>query len=278
MPQLKSVPAGDAQDIANALDVDGAVIVTGVLNDEITAAIARDLKAGLDAQEPGGGVFYGKRAKRMAGIVAHSSAAREAVQAESALAAADHVLAANCINYRLSLSAALEVWKGGDPQPLHRDGDIYAPFISLPGPVEPLISVMAAVTDFTGENGATRIVPGSHRWKADRTAKDSEVAQAVMPRGSLAIWLGSTLHGMGVNRTDAPRLGMVWGYTLGWLRQEEEQFLLTPPDEAAKLNEPMRRLLGYQSHGPFLGWKSGNDTAGLDLNAPDALTRSHMLV
>lgn len=278
MPQLTSVPAGDVRGIAKVLDSDGAVIVTGALSEAITSGIAGDLKSGLDAQEPGGGVFYGKRAKRMAGIVAQSSAAREAVQAADALAAADHVLAPNCINYRLSLSAALEVWKGGDPQPLHRDGDIYAPFIPLPGPVEPLISVMAAVTDFTADNGATRIVPGSHRWNASRTAAESEVAQAVMPRGSLAIWLGSTLHGMGVNRTDAPRLGMVWGYTLGWLRQEEEQFLLTPPDAAATLSEPMRRLLGYQSHGPFLGWRSGNDTAGLDINAPDAFTRSHMLV
>jgi len=278
MPSIQSVASSDFASLTKVLARDGVAIVERALSDEITGAIARDLEAGLEAQQPGGGAFYGHRSKRLSGIIAESSAARTAIAAPDALGAADKFLLPNCINYRLSLSAALQVWQGGSPQPLHRDGDIYAPFIALPGPVEPLISVMAAITDFTEDNGATRIVPGSHIWKANRSAKNSEIAIAAMPRGSLAIWLGSTLHGMGVNRTDAPRLGMVWGYALGWLRQEEEQFLLAPAAMAAHLDEKTRRLLGYQSHGPFLGWVAGNDTSQFDSNAQDAFTRSHLLI
>jgi ectoine hydroxylase-related dioxygenase (phytanoyl-CoA dioxygenase family) len=278
VPEIKTVEASDTRAMTTALERDGVVIVRDALPIPVTEGIASDLAAGLDAQEPGGGAFYGKRAKRLAGLVAKSAWARKAVAAPAALAAADAVLAPNCINYRLSLSAALQVWSGGDPQPLHRDGDIFAPFIPLPGPLEPLISVMAAITNFTDDNGATRLVPGSHRWPSHRVARDSDVATAVMPRGSLAIWLGSTLHGMGVNRTSQPRLGMVWGYSLGWLRQEEEQFLLTPPDIAATLDDQTKRLIGYQTHGPFLGWTAGNDTSSFDEGAPDAFTRSHLLV
>ena len=89
--------------------------------------------------------------------------------------------------------------------------------------------------DFTADNGATRLVQGSHQWPQDRVATEGEIVGAVMPRGSAVVWLGSVLHGMGITRSDRPRTGVVSGFCVGWLHQEENQYLATPPEVAATL-------------------------------------------
>ena len=104
---------------------------------------------------------------------------------------------------------------------------------------------MWAVTDFTEENGATRIVPGSHRWTDDRTPEFAEIVQADMPAGSVLIYNGSLLHGGGP--TIQIGIGVVWHYItlLGWLRQEENQYLAISMEEARAFPEKVQRLMGY---------------------------------
>jgi len=91
------------------------------------------------------------------------------------------------------------------------DDSIYP--MRIPG-VEWQVDVMWALDDFTVENGATRVVPRSHVWQSPSQRAEGTVAQAVMPKGSALIYLGSVLHGSGANRTDRPRMGLINTYAL----------------------------------------------------------------
>jgi ectoine hydroxylase-related dioxygenase (phytanoyl-CoA dioxygenase family) len=114
------------------------------------------------------------------------------------------------------------------------------------------ISAMWALEDFTEENGATRVALGSHRdSNISNTAEvqyENNIVQAVMPKGSVLFYLGTTWHGGGANRSDKPRAGLINTYALGWLRQEENQYLNVPREIAEQHSEIIQRLMGYQLH------------------------------
>ena len=82
---------------------------------------------------------------------------------------------------------------------------------------------------------------------------EADIVQAVMTKGSVLYYLGSTIHGGGANRSQLPRSGLVTTYSLGWLRQEENQYLSVPREVADSYPEHVRRLMGYQAHGKYLG-------------------------
>ncbi|MEZ5226263.1 MAG: phytanoyl-CoA dioxygenase family protein [Acidimicrobiales bacterium] len=107
---------------------------------------------------------------------------------------------------------------------------------------------MWAISDFTADNGGTLMVPGSHRWTADRVAQPDEIVAAEMPAGSVLVWLGGTLHGAGANVSDQWRYGVVVTYSVAWLRQEENQYLSIPPDVLATLSPELRALTGHTMH------------------------------
>jgi ectoine hydroxylase-related dioxygenase (phytanoyl-CoA dioxygenase family) len=258
---IRSLPADAGVDTTvEALAADGVVILESAVPDETLGRLRDELAAELAGVEPGGGAWFGRRSKRVSGIVARLPSYRAVVCHPTVVGVAESVLTAYCERIQLQLSAAIEVWEGGTLQPLHRDEGVWGPHLPYgPSAPEYMISTMLAVDAFTAANGATRFVRGSHRWPADRIGEEAETVQAVMPRGSIAIWLGSTLHGMAVNRTDSPRAGIVNGYSVGWLRQEENQYLTVPPEIAAGLPERLQRLIGYQAHSPVLGWVGGRD-------------------
>lgn len=91
------------------------------------------------------------------------------------------------------------------------------------------------------------MVPGSHRWPQERSAEEHEVAQAVMPKGSVVFWMGGTLHGLGVNQGDDPRTGIICTLLVDWLTPEENQYFAVPPEIARTLPQRAQRLLGYRS-------------------------------
>ncbi len=181
----------------------------------------------------------------------------------------DLVLGPNCVRYQLSSVQGIEVHPGAHEQNLHRDDDIFR--LPHPHPVFE-VNVMWAVTDFTVENGATRLVPGSHLWPSGKTPEPGNETLGVMPKGSVLLWLGSTWHGAGANRTDLPRIGVYAGYSLGWLRQEETMYLALPPESVRPMPEALQRLVGYELKGTStLGWLDGRDprkALGLDDGAP----------
>ena len=161
----------------------------------------------------------------------------------------DAVLLPHCTNYRIGSSTGIEILPGENAQMLHRDDVIYPMHIDG---VEWQVGVMWALTDFTADNGATHVVPGSHR--SDYTeGENGATVQAVMPKGSALFYLGSTWHGGGANHSDKPRVGIITTYALGWLRQEVNHYLTVPRERAEGFSRTVQNLMGYRGHGPYLG-------------------------
>ena len=158
---------------------------------------------------------------------------------------------------QLNLTQAIRIGPGEPKQIVHRD-DAMFPFARQG--IEAMINCMWAVDDFTVENGATQVVPGSHRWDdPQRRPSEDEITQGAMKAGSLLVYLGSVIHGGGANTTDKPRTGLVLSYCQGWLRQAENQYLAVPQQQAARFPERLQRLLGYFVHQPNLGCVEGQD-------------------
>ena len=179
----------------------------------------------------------------------------------------DPVNGPNCHHYRVHSAGVIEVWPDGKSQPLHREMDVFRPFIEQePDQPDYVVNVILAGTDFTAENGGTRIVVGSHQWPAERLPDDSEATQAEMPRGSILFWLGRTYHSLGVNRSDAERTGISTNFVVDWLAQEENQYLSVPVEIARTLPEKAQQLLGYRAG--MLGWSTGRDSENLLQSGP----------
>ncbi len=169
----------------------------------------------------------------------------------------------HCHHYTAGACVMLEVAGGRDDhQILHRENSIYQPFIERLDPPEFILSTMWAGTDFTVENGATRVVPGSHQWPETRLAKANEVMQAAMPQGSVVLWLSRTLHGAAKTAVAERRTGYFASYIADWFRQEENQYIAVPPDVAATYSDRACQLLGYAAS-DTLGWVKGRDKNNL---------------
>jgi hypothetical protein len=164
----------------------------------------------------------------------------------------DRVLLPHCYEYVLNHSHFINVGPGAKRQPLHRDEGIWRSFPNHGVGSHLQIASIVALVDFTEENGATRVLPGSHLWEGrvfETTADPSQVAVAAMPAGSAVVYLGWTFHGAGRNDTDTWRQGLHVSFCQGWLRTEENNTLATPPDIARHLPVRAQELLGYGVHG-----------------------------
>jgi ectoine hydroxylase-related dioxygenase (phytanoyl-CoA dioxygenase family) len=238
------------QGVIAALERHGACVVLNQVPDEIIDAVNADFRAPFDdLGRFDESDFNGYKTLRISGVLGISLAAAKLVEHPRVLAAADAVLLPNCANYRIGSLTAIEIWPGEGDQVLHLDDTIYP--LRLPD-MQLQISAMWALNDFTAENGATRVVPGSHKKLPpavdDMDNISDDIVQAVMPHGSLLLYLGTTLHGGGGNRSEAPRAGLINTYSLGWLRQEENQYLNVPRDVTKAHSATIQRLMGYCLH------------------------------
>jgi len=157
--------------------------------------------------------------------------------------------------YQFSAPVAIDIGPGETAQVLHRDDQIYP----LPEPHGPVVlNTMWALRDFTTSNGATRLIPASHRWEPGRVPGPGDrVLDAVMPAGSALFYLGSLWHGGGANRSPDRRLGVILEYVVSWLRAQETHLLSVPREVAAALPERLQELLGYNIYPPFVGYVDG---------------------
>jgi len=242
----------DSDDVVAALKRDGAAVVTNQVSDEIADAIRAELRDPFDTQgRADESDFNGYKTLRASGILRWSPTSPEVVAHPRIMDVCDTVLLPHCLNYRIGSLTAIEIYPGETDQYLHTDDGIYP--VRIPGmPLQ--ISAMWALDDFTEENGATRVVLGSHReynihrYTPEEIEKELDIEQAVMPKGSVLFYLGATLHGGGANRSPAPRTGLINTYALGWLRQEENQYLNVPREIADKHSKKIRDLMGYNMH------------------------------
>ncbi len=179
----------------------------------------------------------------------------------------DAILGPSCARYQLNLAHLLERLPGAADQFWHQDELVWN-LVPEPKPELQLAAVIALV-DFTADNGATRVFPGSHRWEAGRYPTDEEAVVAEMPAGSAILYLGSTFHGGGAHSGSQPRRGVHLSYTLGWLRTEENNYLAVPPSVAAELPQQCQEVLGYAVHdaiergGGYLGMLDMRDPVEL---------------
>lgn len=253
MTELARLPADTSADtIREALMRDGAVIVGNVLSAEALTVLKTEIMPFVDATEPGRDVFTGFHTTRTGALVARSAACRDLVMHGDILGAAKTFLAPFCETIQLHLTQLIRIKPGQPKQILHRDRLAWGGY--LPAELEPQFNTIWAVTDFTKENGATQVVPGSNNWAPDRQAEDDEVQYAEMPAGSVLIYSGSVIHGGGANVSEADRMGLNITYTLGWLRQEENQYLSCPPEIARNFDADLQALLGYAMGSYALGY------------------------
>jgi len=246
--------APSAQVVA-ALLRDGAAVVRNQLDDGVADAVLAELRPHFDREgRLTENDFNGYRTLRVSGILARSRTAAELIGHPRVMEIADAVLLPHCINYQLGSATAIEILPGENKQLLHTDDAIYP--LRVPG-LQLQVSAMWPLVDFTLENGATRVVLGSHAV-SEPSMEKPEVIQAPMSKGSVLFYLGTTLHGGGANQSAAARAGLINTYSLGWLRAEENHFLMVPREIADGYPDRIRRLLGYQSHGRLVGAYQGD--------------------
>jgi ectoine hydroxylase-related dioxygenase (phytanoyl-CoA dioxygenase family) len=170
-------------------------------------------------------------------------------------------------NYLLTASQAIVISPGETPQPWHTDDYFYP--VPRPRPMISL-STIVAVEDFTGENGGTEIIPGSHRWSDEQIAGhyhsgDTEAdpgfanrlaglaVPMTMSAGSALVFAGTLLHRGGANKSNGTRRAFSNQYCQPWARPQENFFLAIPPQEVAAMSARVQSLLGYSIHPPFMG-------------------------
>ncbi|MCI5043988.1 MAG: phytanoyl-CoA dioxygenase family protein [Aquisalinus sp.] len=255
MPALRHFKRTDpVSDMLAALDKDAGFIIDNLLPPEKITEIISDLDPYITRGAKGPDPFAGYKTTRIGALMARSPACHDLALHPLVNNICQHSLEPYCDGYQMHFTQAVSIGPGEGGQELHRDRSVWGKYV--PRSIETQLSTIWAVTDFTEENGATRIVPGSHKWEPGRKPLPEEIVAAEMKAGSVLIYTGSVIHGGGSNQTNTSRLGVLLHYTLNWLRQEENQYLSCPPEEARKLSPELRALMGYTKAGYVLGFYS----------------------
>ena len=228
----------------------GYAIVPGA----IEAALLDALDEALDRLEvdlgavPARNSFEGHNTVRIYNLLAHDPVFRQVPVHPAVLPIVEGVLDRGCLVSSLS---SIAIDPGEAAQPIHADDQL----IPLPKPHPPTVcNSMWALTDFTEENGATRIIPGTHL--ADHSpayGSPYDSIPAEMARGSVLIWHGSLWHGGGANASGARRVGLAMNYCAGYIRQQENQQLGIPRGIARGFSPRLRELVGYGVYNALIG-------------------------
>ncbi len=256
-PKQQTKPATSTfVDDLEALERDGFIILPDLIGSNALAQLQDEVEPWLVRTPRCEGDFYGWNTTRVGGLLSKAPIVQQLVLAPRILAVAEALLRPSCDCIQLNLTQATRVHPGERAQAPHRDEEMW-PWST--GGRHWLINVMWALSDFTEDNGATRLWPGSHQRALDRNVAESASIAGEMRAGSALVFLGSLTHGAGANRTCAPRTGIIVSYCLGWLKSYENQFLAYPAEVARSFPEPLQRLIGYQMHRPNLGGWEGQD-------------------
>jgi len=244
-----------ADDIHEIIQRDGCVIIDQLIDRDTADHVAHEMARHLDATAKGTDEFSGFETRRAGKIIARSKTGRDLISNPTVLGVAAKALA-HATNFQLHVTELTAVGPGSAPQVIHRDQWAFDLF-PFPKGFDSTFASMWAISDFTEANGATRVVPRSHLMDDQLRFDPTDAEAAEMSAGSVLLYTGSAYHGAGGNQSDSVRFGLISQYTLGWLRQEENQYLSTPQEVLDTLDEPMLRLMGYQRGSYSLGFIDG---------------------
>ena len=264
------LPNHEVTRLVEQFDIEGFCVIPELLDEAQLERQRQALAPWVDAGPMGRNVFEGTRTHRIYAMLAKDPVFAELVAHPVSLAWAEHCLGQSCL---LSACLAIHLQPGESAQPWHTDDG----HTSLTPPHDLLgVSTFWALDDTTLENGATEVLPGSHRWSETEfpgvlrdqdfaTGEDvagdpgshPDAVKVTMPAGSLMIARGDLWHRGGANRSDTARCLITPQYCAGWLRPLESMLLSVPPERAAALPERVQELLGYSIHPPFMGYSDG---------------------
>jgi ectoine hydroxylase-related dioxygenase (phytanoyl-CoA dioxygenase family) len=245
-------PSASGEEVAAALADDGAAIIDRLVDPRVLDRAKQELDPFIAATPFGPDDFAGRRTKRTGALIARSNTCRDLIVHPLILGVADKVLSRSS-GFQLHLTQIISIDPGEPAQKIHRDQWAFA-FFPFPKGYEVSCNTLWAMTDFTEENGATRVIPGSHRFDDRLELDGADTVAAEMERGSVLIYTGSLYHGAGANRSDHTRRGANITYSASWLRQEENQYLAVPFEVARTLPLELLRLMGYSRGAYALGY------------------------
>lgn len=250
------LPAGAPSDeVSDVLERDGCVVIDRVEDRAAIAQLQREMAPFLEAAPKGDDEFTGFETRRAGMLIARSPKAREIVMNHLVLEATKRVLS-HATTFQLHITEIINLGPGSVAQPVHRDQWAFD-FFPFPVGHDSTCATMWALTDFTEKNGATRVIPGSHKLENQLEFSQSDTEPAVMDAGSVLLYTGSLYHGAGANVSSEVRSGLIVHYSLGWLRQEENQYLSVPQEVLDDLPEDLLRLMGYSVGAYSLGFFDG---------------------
>lgn len=235
-------------EITRRLDRDGYVVLPQRLGTDVLAAARTEIGDMLATADWGSG-FDGSRTRRIWALLAKTRCMDPAALDPLVLDAVEQLIGAGA---QFSLTYATQVHPGQDAQPLHYEQGIYP----LPRDRDVMMTAIWALDDFTAANGATRLIPGSHR-QAHGKPGTSEAVPVEMPAGSVLLFAGRLWHGAGANTSNSPRLGIVIDYVQPWLRPCEAHTLSADPAQVRQLPQRLQELLGFNQPSPYLGFING---------------------
>ena len=263
MPALPHLPRSvDLEEIWSAIDEHGGVIVDSFLSEALLAQIREEVmpvvaehRAGVSGGSEFWEAFHGTATKRITGLAGKSVGWAQLLCDPLYRAMGDHYLGAD--NYYLNTAQLICIGPDETPQMPHRDELNWPDAAGRPNEIT--VTAIFALTDFTEENGATVIAPGSHKWPGVLPeVRPDQTCRAVMRAGSALLYSGKVIHGGGANRSsDQWRVGLHAGYVLGWLRSEENHQLTTSLEVARRLPEHVQKMLGFRSYEQPMGGRLG---------------------
>lgn len=238
---------------------DGAVIIEGVLTPDEVRQFNEELAPGVDATKPAEGddeflvAFLGANTKRLDAVINSQLFREKLLDLDIVHDLTEEAFRKDAGAYWLGTSQIIEIGPESNPQPLHRDSDLYPVFTAL-GPKAPevVVNFIFALTEFTEENGATRMIPGSQHWEdyEDRGTPEQTIPVLMNP-GDALFMSGKVAHGGGANvTTDQYRRGLSFGLGASYLVGEEAYGLILNKEDVRHLPRRVQSLLGFRSQYP----------------------------
>ena len=224
-------------EVARVLEDYGAVIIERLLPESTMDRVDEQLERCIQTERSLRGVDRQDVLSRRMGaeVLVGAPATRQLLTNPLVTSSVTEILGRHSKRLALKLLEVVYLQPGGAEQVMHREDGLWP---STHEPFDWVVDCMWAISDFTEANGGTLVIPRSHRWRREREAERPEVSiSCVMPKGSVLLWTGGTLHAGGANATEVERKSLLSGYVCSWLRSEHRFWAFDPLRDLVKNRE-----------------------------------------